>query len=60
MEFRKIFITRDLKTIDKRWAYLSEKEKDFITYFKNQAEPEPKDFNRLQEIAGKYKKWLGY
>mgnify|MGYP001168753878 FL=1 len=56
MDFRKTFVNRDLKTIEKCWVYLSEKEKDFITYFKNQAEPEPKDFNRLQEIAGKYKK----
>lgn len=56
MDFRETFANRDLKVAEKNYNYLTDKEREFIAYYKNLIKPEPKDFNRLQEIAGKYKK----
>ena len=56
MEWEKTFANRNLKVAEKNYNYLTDKEKEFIAYYKNLIKPEPKDFNRLQEIAEKYKK----
>ena len=53
MEWEKTFANRNLKVAEKNYNYLTDKEKEFIAYYKNLIKPEPKDFNRLQEIAGK-------
>ena len=53
---KKIFVERDIKTIEKVYAHLNDKERQSLMFYKNLKKWEPEHFNKLQELAQTCKK----